>query len=82
MGRTDRQGFNQKEPRELLDKKPGELRLYNKRLEKVQKGRYGLECEAITKEIFIVRVRNLLAEGANEDIEEPSLLERWVRPWL
>ncbi|CAI7593206.1 unnamed protein product [Penicillium discolor] len=74
--------FDQKEPGELLDKKPGELKLYNKRLERVQEIRYWLECEAITKENFIVRVRNLLAEGASEEIEEPSLLERWVRPWL
>lgn len=74
--------LDQEESIELLAKKPGERELYYKELEKVGECKHWLECEALTKEAFIVSVRKLLAEGPSEEIEEPSLLDRWVRPWF
>lgn len=73
---------DQEESIELLAKKPGERELYYKELEKVAECKHWLECEALTKEAFIVRIRKFLAEGPSEEIEEPSLLDRWVRPWF
>lgn len=74
--------FDQKEPGEILDKKPGDMKLYNERLEKIREILGWLGCEAITKKNCISRIRNVVGKGASEEIEEPSLLERFALPWL
>ncbi|KAJ5958048.1 uncharacterized protein N7479_005198 [Penicillium vulpinum] len=70
--------LGQDESKELLEKKPGELEIYTKKVEKVVDYKALLDNGDMTKEEFVTKVSDFLVNG---DTSESSLLDKWIRPW-